>query len=94
MSDTQKSALHMVWDWNGTVLNDFDVSFRSTHSSFRDAGLPEITPAKYRALLRSPIRSFYAAVLDRDLSDEECDVLDRTFHAYYRLYEKEAAPTP
>jgi hypothetical protein len=89
----EKSALHLVWDWNGTVLNDFDVSFRSTNSSFRDAGLPEITTATYRALLRSPIRGFYAAVLDRDPSDEECDFLDRTFHAYYLLYEKEAAPS-
>jgi len=72
----EKSPLHLVWDWNGTVLNDFDVSIRSTNSSFRDAGLPEITTATYRALLRTPIRSFYAAVLDRDPSDEECDVLD------------------
>src|SRR6266498_3769906 len=72
----EKSPLHLVWDWNGTVLNDFDVSIRSTNSSFRDAGLPEITTATYRALLRTTIRSFYAAVLDRDPSDEECDVLD------------------
>jgi phosphoglycolate phosphatase-like HAD superfamily hydrolase len=90
----EKSALHLVWDWNGTVLNDFNASFRSTNSSFRDAGLPEITPATYRALLRSPIRSFYAAVLDRDPSDEECEFLDRAFHAYYLLYEKDAAPSP
>lgn len=89
----EKSALHLVWDWNGTVLNDFDVSFRSTNGSFRDAGLPEITTATYRALLRSPIRSFYAAVLDRDPSDEECDFLARAFHAYYLLYEKEVAPS-
>jgi len=89
----EKRALHLVWDWNGTVLNDFDVSFRSTNSSFRDAGFPEITTATYRALLRSPIRSFYAAVLDRHPSDEECDFLDRTFHAYYLLYEQEAAPS-
>lgn len=88
-----KSTRHLVWDWNGTVLNDFDVSFRSTNSSFRDAGLPEITTATYRALLRSPIRSFYAAVLDRDPSDEECDFLDRAFHAYYLLCEKKAAPS-
>lgn len=89
----EKSVLHLVWDWNGTVLNDFDVSFRSTNSSFRDAGLPEVTTATYRALLRSPIRSFYAAVLDRDPSDEECDFLDRTFHTYYLHYENEAAPS-
>jgi phosphoglycolate phosphatase-like HAD superfamily hydrolase len=75
----EQGALHLVWDWNGTVLNDFDVSFRSTNSSFRDAGLPEITTATYRALLRSPIRSFYTAVLHRDPSNEECDFLDRTF---------------
>lgn len=90
----QKSALHLVWDWNGTVLNDFDVSFRSTNSSFRDAGLPEITTVAYRALLRSPIRSFYAAVLGRAPSDEECDVLDQAFHAYCLLCQKEAAPSP
>ena len=89
----EKSSRHLVWDWNGTVLNDFDVSFRSTNSSFRDAGLPEITTATYRALLRFPIRSFYTAVLHRDPSDEECDFLDRAYHAYYLLYEKEAAPS-
>jgi len=72
----ERSLLHLVWDWNGTVLNDFDVSFRSTNSSFRDAGLPEITTVTYRALLRSPIRSFYAAVLDREPTDEECEFLD------------------
>lgn len=48
----EKSPLHLVWDWNGTVLNDFDVAFRSTNSSFRDAGLPEITTTAYRELLR------------------------------------------
>jgi phosphoglycolate phosphatase-like HAD superfamily hydrolase len=87
----EKGLLHLVWDWNGTVLNDFDVGFRSTNSSFRDAGLPEITTAMYRELLRTPTRSFYAAVLDRDPSDEECDVLKHAFHTYYLLYEKEAA---
>jgi len=89
----EKSALHLAWDWNGTVLNHFDVSFRSTSSSFRDAGVPEITTATYRALLRSPIRSFYAAVPDRDPSDEECDFFDRACRAYYLLYEKEAVPS-
>jgi phosphoglycolate phosphatase-like HAD superfamily hydrolase len=86
----EKSRLHLVWDWNGTVLNDFDVAMRSTNSSFRDFGLPEITAATYRELLRTPVRSFYAAVLGRDPSDEECDFLEDSFHTYYPLYEKEA----
>jgi hypothetical protein len=45
--------------------------------------MPEITTATYRALLRTPIRSFYAAVLDRDPSDDECDFLKHAFHACY-----------
>ncbi len=89
-----KSPRHLVWEWNGTVLNDFDVSIRSTNSSFRDAGLPEISTATYRPLLRTPVRSFYAAVPGRDPTDEECDVLGRAFHTYYLLYEKEAALSP
>jgi len=89
----EKSALHLVWDWNGTVLNDFEVSFRSTNSSLRDAGLPG--SRRRRTARSSGLRSavFYAAVLDRDPSDEECDFLDRAFHAYYLLYEREAAPS-
>jgi len=80
----EKGPPHLVWDWNGTVLNDFDVGFRSANSSFRDAGLPEITTAMYRGLLRTPVRGFYAAVLGRDPSDEERDALEQGFHSYYR----------
>jgi hypothetical protein len=90
-SDGREEPLHLVWDWNGTVLNDFDVGIRSTNSSFRDAGLQEITTATYQSLLRTPVRNFYAAVLDRDPSDEECDFLVHAFRAYYLLHEKQAA---
>jgi phosphoglycolate phosphatase-like HAD superfamily hydrolase len=84
------SRLHLIWDWNGTVLNDFDVAFLSTNRSFRDAGLPQITTATYRELLQTPIRGFYTAVVGRDLSDEECDSIETAFRTYYPLYEKEA----
>ena len=86
----EKTPLHLVWDWNGTVLNDFDVIMRSTNDSFRDAGMPLITPSQYREQIRMPIRSFYEAILCRDPSDEEWDFLDRTFHQYYVRYDKEA----
>jgi len=90
----EKGRLHLIWDWNGTVLNDFDLSFRSANSSFRDAGLPEISTATYRTLLRTPIRDFYAAVLGRDPSDDECHFLEHAFDTYYLRYETEAALSP
>lgn len=89
-----KNPLHLVWDWSGTVLDDFDVGFRATNSSFHDVGLPQITTAVYRELLRTPVRGFYAAVLGRELSDDECGALERGFHKYYRLYEQEVALSP
>jgi phosphoglycolate phosphatase-like HAD superfamily hydrolase len=86
----EKTPLHLVWDWNGTVLDDFAIILRSTNDSCRDAGLPLITGEQYRTQIKLPIRSFYADVLGRATSDEEWEFLDHTFHAYYVRYEKEA----
>jgi phosphoglycolate phosphatase-like HAD superfamily hydrolase len=85
------APLHLVWDWNGTVLNDFAVILRSTNDSFADAGLPPITAEQYRAQIKLPIRSFYADILGRAPSDAEWERLDESFHKYYVRYEREAA---
>jgi phosphoglycolate phosphatase-like HAD superfamily hydrolase len=85
-----KTPLHLVWDWNGTVLDDFAVIMRSTNDSFRDAGLPEITAERYRSTICLPIRAFYGRILEREPSDEEWEFLDHAFHTYYVQYEKDA----
>jgi phosphoglycolate phosphatase-like HAD superfamily hydrolase len=86
----EKTPLHLVWDWNGTVLDDFAIILRSTNDSFRDAGLPLITAEQYRTQIKLPIRSFYADILGHEPTDEEWEFLDHTFHTYYVRYEKEA----
>ena len=87
---TENAPLHLVWDWNGTVLNDFAVILRSTNDSFRDLGHAPITAETYRAKMRLPIRAFYEAIFGRDPSNEEWEQLDGSFHSYYVQYEKEA----
>ena len=86
-----KTPLHLVWDWNGTVLDDFAVILRSTNDSFADVGLPPITAEQYRSMIKLPIRSFYTDVMGRAPSDEEWEQLDESFHKYYVRYEREAA---
>ena len=81
---------HLVWDWNGTVLNDFEIILRSTNDSFRDHGLPPITADQYRTQIKMPIRAFYADILGHDPTDEAWEALDATFHKYYVAYEREA----
>jgi len=85
-----QQPLHLVWDWNGTVLNDFDIILRSTNDSFSDHGLPAITADQYRTQIKMPIRAFYADILGREPADDEWEALDATFHKYYVAYEREA----
>jgi phosphoglycolate phosphatase-like HAD superfamily hydrolase len=82
--------LHLVWDWNGTVLNDFEIILRSTNDSFTDHGLPLITAEQYRTQIKMPVRAFYADILGHEPADEEWEGLDATFHKYYVAYEREA----
>lgn len=81
---------HLVWDWNGTVLDDFPIILRATNESFREAGLPEITADQYRTQIKMPIRAFYTDILGYEPSDEQWEVLDETFHRHYVQGEKEA----
>jgi phosphoglycolate phosphatase-like HAD superfamily hydrolase len=82
--------MHLVWDWNGTVLNDFEIILRSTNDSFGDHGLPPITAEQYRTQIKMPIRAFYADILGHEPTDEEWETLDASFHRYYVAYERQA----
>ncbi|GAA1960924.1 HAD family hydrolase [Catenulispora subtropica] len=85
-----RKPLHLVWDWNGTVLNDFEIILRSTNASFGDHGLPAITAEQYRTQIKMPIRAFYTDILGHAPTDEEWEAMDATFHKYYVAYEREA----
>lgn len=89
-SSKNRPPLHLVWDWNGTVLNDFEIILRSTNDSFSDHGLPPITADQYRTQIKMPIRSFYEDILGHAPTDEQWEAMDATFHKYYVAYEREA----
>ncbi|NUP46785.1 MAG: HAD family hydrolase [Catenulispora sp.] len=82
--------MHLVWDWNGTVLNDFEIILRSTNDSFAAHGLPPITADQYRTQIKMPIRAFYADILGYEPTDEQWEAMDMTFHDYYVAYERQA----
>ncbi|NUR58274.1 MAG: HAD family hydrolase [Catenulispora sp.] len=87
---SRKAPLHLVWDWNGTVLNDFEIILRSTNDSFGDHGVPPITADQYRTQIKMPIRAFYTDILGHAPTDEEWEAMDATFHDYYVAYERQA----
>jgi phosphoglycolate phosphatase-like HAD superfamily hydrolase len=75
---------HLVWDWNGTLLDDLDLVVVATNASLATLDGPVITADDHRRDYRRPLPEYYSFVLGRTLDAEEYLRLDRAFHAAYR----------
>ncbi|MFF5175325.1 HAD family hydrolase [Micromonospora sp. NPDC000089] len=75
---------HLVWDWNGTLLDDLDLVVRATNVAFASAGGPTVDADEHRVRFRRPIADYYAEMLGRAVDDEAFGRLDRIFHDAYR----------
>ncbi|GIJ48571.1 phosphatase [Virgisporangium aliadipatigenens] len=77
-------AKHLVWDWNGTLLNDLDLVVAATNAAFASVGGPVVTAEEHRRDYRRPIVDYYAYVLGRPVAEDEFVRLDDVFHRAYR----------
>lgn len=77
---------HLVWDWNGTLLDDLSIVVEAVNASIGSLGAGPITADEYRDHYTRPVRIFYDRLLGRIVSDEEWLRLNTTFHdEYFRL---------
>jgi phosphoglycolate phosphatase-like HAD superfamily hydrolase len=76
---------HLVWDWNGTLLDDLSLVVSATNHAFAAVGGRSVDADEHRARFRRPVAEFYAEVLERAVDEEEFGQLDRIFHDAYRL---------
>lgn len=76
---------HLVWDWNGTLLDDLSLVVTATNHAFASIGGPSVDADEHRARFRRPVAEFYAEILGRAVGEEEFGELDRIFHDAYRL---------
>lgn len=75
---------HVVWDWNGTLLDDLPVVVDAVNHALDTVGAPHIDADGYRDHYTRPVVGFYEAVLGRVVADAEWRRLDDAFHEYYR----------
>jgi phosphoglycolate phosphatase-like HAD superfamily hydrolase len=75
---------HLVWDWNGTLLDDLTLVVAATNVSLAAIGGPSITADDHRRDFRRPIADYYGHVLGRSVSQDEFVQLDRVYHDFYR----------
>jgi phosphoglycolate phosphatase-like HAD superfamily hydrolase len=76
---------HLVWDWNGTLLDDLTLVVSSTNHAFAAIGGPSVDADEHRLQFRRPIAEYYAEVLGRAVDADEFERLDRIFHDAYRM---------
>jgi phosphoglycolate phosphatase len=73
---------HVIWDWNGTLLDDVEACVGAINPMLRRRGLPCLRPASYRARFGFPVKDYYAA-LGFDMASEDWDALAKEFHRHY-----------
>ena len=76
---------HLVWDWNGTLLDDLSLVVSSTNQAFAAVGGRTVDADEHRTRFRRPVAEFYAEILGRAVDEEEFGELDRIFHDAYRV---------
>jgi phosphoglycolate phosphatase len=73
---------HVVWDWNGTLLDDVDACVDSINSLLRERAMPTIARDHYLEHFGFPVRDFYVH-LGFDLDREDFDSISAAFIGRY-----------
>jgi phosphoglycolate phosphatase len=77
----------VIWDWNGTLLDDVELALSVVNEILVENGAPTLTPDRYREIFDFPVRSYYERAgldLDRidfeDLSRRFCERFEAQLH--------------
>lgn len=74
---------HVVWDWNGTLLDDLRIVIDAVNRSLGALGWDVIDEQGYRDHFTRPVRSFYDSLAGRMVTDDEWQLLNEGFHDHY-----------
>jgi phosphoglycolate phosphatase len=73
---------HLIWDWNGTLLDDAWLCVDVMNGMLAERGLPLRTVAEYRDLFDFPVKEYYVK-LGYDFEKESFDFVGMEFIRRY-----------
>jgi len=73
----------VIWDWNGTLLNDLDICIFSMNQILERLYLPILTVEKYKSIFTFPVKEYYTAA-GIDFGIHDWDIMAHEFIANYR----------
>ena len=85
---------YIMWDWNGTILDDLTINFETINKLLSDRGLPSMKSlSEYKDLFGFPVIDFYEKI-GFDLENEKFENIARDYvrEYYNRFFESDIFP--
>ena len=73
---------HIIWDWNGTLLNDVELCASIMNNLLRKESLPDISLNKYREIFTFPVEEYYK-LAGHNFEKNSFEILGREFMVEY-----------
>ena len=77
-----KDYQHIIWDWNGTLLNDVQLCADIMNNLLNKRSMPAITLEKYREIFTFPVKDYYSKA-GYDFVSESFEEISVDFMAEY-----------
>ncbi len=73
---------HIIWDWNGTIIDDVDLCVELINWLLKEKNLKMITKEEYKNIFTIPVKNYYAA-LGFDFEKEPFEVIGKRWMDEY-----------
>ena len=60
LNESAKTYGHIIWDWNGTLLDDVDIVIGAMNTLLKRRNLPLLGKEKYKKIFTFPVKEYYA----------------------------------
>ncbi|MDD4603232.1 MAG: HAD family hydrolase [Bacteroidales bacterium] len=88
-----KKYTHLIWDWNGTLLDDVWLCVDVMNGMLKEYGLPLRTVEEYQQVFDFPVKDYYEK-LGYDFNQVPFDVVGMDYIRRYNLRYKEFSLFP
>ena len=85
MNKILKNYNHIIWDWNGTLLNDVELCAGIMNMLLTQESLPNISIAKYKSIFTFPVIEYYK-IAGHSFERTSFEVLGKQFMDEYELH--------
>ena len=85
-----KEVKHIIWDWNGTLLNDVWLCLECINQLLEQRSLPLLTLSSYHKIFAFPVRKYYEQA-GFDFRTEPFEIPARQFIDLYNARNKECS---